>query len=105
MDDAAEPHPAQSGLGAGTATAGPPLPPVLTAQEVELVLQQPNIADRSACATAPCWRCFTRRECGALKRALKLFDLQHDGAGLVRQGKGRKDRLVPMGERALAWLR
>jgi integrase/recombinase XerD len=37
---------------------------------------------------------------------LKLFDLQLDrGLILVNQGKGKKDRYVPIGERAAAWLR
>ena len=37
---------------------------------------------------------------------LKLFDLSLDrGLVLVRQGKGKKDRYVPIGERAMAWLR
>ena len=36
---------------------------------------------------------------------LKLFDLQLDrGLIVVRQGKGKKDRYVPIGERAIAWL-
>ena len=37
--------------------------------------------------------------------ALKLYDLSLDrGLLLVRQGKGHKDRYVPIGERAIAWL-
>ena len=35
---------------------------------------------------------------------LKLFDLDAErGTIMVRQGKGKKDRMVPIGERALAW--
>ena len=37
--------------------------------------------------------------------ALKLYDLSLDRVLLlVRQGKGQKDRYVPIGERAIAWL-
>jgi integrase/recombinase XerD len=36
---------------------------------------------------------------------LKLYDLSLDrGLILIRQGKGDKDRYVPIGERAIAWL-
>jgi integrase/recombinase XerD len=36
---------------------------------------------------------------------IKLFDLDIErGALMVRQGKGAKDRLVPVGERACAWV-
>jgi len=41
---------------------------------------------------------------GELAR-VKLSDVDADrGTVLVRQGKGRKDRMVPIGARALAWL-
>jgi len=37
---------------------------------------------------------------------LTVFDVDHGrGTLFVRQGKGRKDQVVPLGERALAWLR
>jgi integrase/recombinase XerD len=37
--------------------------------------------------------------------ALKLYELSLErGVLLVRQGKGKKDRYVPIGERAIAWL-
>jgi integrase/recombinase XerD len=36
---------------------------------------------------------------------LKLFDIDNDrGTVMVRQGKGRKDRMIPIGERALKWI-
>jgi len=36
---------------------------------------------------------------------LKLYDLDVErGTLVVRQGKGKKDRMVPIGERALAWI-
>lgn len=37
--------------------------------------------------------------------ALKLFDVDHDrGTLTVREGKGRKQRTVPIGDRALKWV-
>jgi integrase/recombinase XerD len=36
---------------------------------------------------------------------LKLYDLDVErGTLIVRQGKGKKDRMIPIGERALAWI-
>jgi integrase/recombinase XerD len=36
---------------------------------------------------------------------LRLYDVDDDrGTIMVRQGKGQKDRMVPIGERALAWI-
>src|SRR5271156_2635331 len=36
---------------------------------------------------------------------LKVYDVDFDGGTvLIRQGKGRKDRMVPIGKRALAWM-
>ncbi|MCO8124872.1 tyrosine-type recombinase/integrase [Stieleria sp. TO1_6] len=37
--------------------------------------------------------------------ALRLDDINHEsGLAMIRQGKGRKDRVVPTGQRALEWL-
>jgi integrase/recombinase XerD len=36
---------------------------------------------------------------------LRLFDLDVSGGAVtIRQGKGKKDRMIPIGERALAWV-
>ena len=36
---------------------------------------------------------------------LAVYDLDTErGTVMVRQGKGKKDRMVPIGERALAWI-
>ncbi len=38
--------------------------------------------------------------------SLKLWDLDAErGTLMVREGKGKKDRMVPIGERALSWVR
>jgi integrase/recombinase XerD len=36
---------------------------------------------------------------------LKVYDIDHErGTVMIRQGKGKKDRHIPIGERALAWI-
>ena len=36
---------------------------------------------------------------------LHTYDLDVErGTVIVRQGKGRKDRMIPIGDRALAWI-
>jgi site-specific recombinase XerC len=36
---------------------------------------------------------------------LKTTDIDYDrGTVLIRQGKGNKDRMIPIGERALSWV-
>jgi integrase/recombinase XerD len=79
---------------------------ILSPQEIELVMMQPVLVDsiglRDRAILEVLYSCGLRR----LEVVnLKLFDLQLDrGLIVVRQGKGRKDRYVPIGERATAWL-
>ena len=75
---------------------------VLTAQEAEQVLVQPDLAspvglrDRAILETL--YSCGLRRM--ELIR-LQLWDIDRErGTVLVRQSKGRRDRLVPIGARA-----
>jgi integrase/recombinase XerD len=36
---------------------------------------------------------------------LKVYDIDRErGTVMIRQGKGKKDRHIPIGERALAWI-
>jgi integrase/recombinase XerD len=79
---------------------------VLTAQEAERVLAQPDVEtplgvrDRAILETLYSTGC----------RRVELLRIeQHDldrsrGTLIIRQGKGRKDRVVPIGERALHWI-
>jgi integrase/recombinase XerD len=76
-------------------------------QEVERVLATPDIStplgirDRAILETL--YSTGIRRTEVA---TLDLYDLDFDRGWLtVRQGKGGKDRVVPIGERALAWIR
>jgi integrase/recombinase XerD len=79
---------------------------VLTRLEVEQVLNTPDVStplglrDRAMLETL--YSTGLRR---AELAKLELTDLDLDrGLALVREGKYRKDRMVPIGERALAWV-
>ncbi|MDQ3039470.1 MAG: site-specific tyrosine recombinase XerC, partial [Pseudomonadota bacterium] len=82
------------------------LPEVLEAHEVEAVLAQPDVDDvqglRDRAVLELLYSTGVRR---AEAAKLSVFDVE-PGRGIVRvrQGKGRKDRVVPIGERALAWV-
>jgi integrase/recombinase XerD len=79
---------------------------VLTATEADQVLNQPDTADPLGVRDRALLEVFystgmRRSELLGLGR----YDLDVDrGTVMVRQGKGRKDRMIPIGERALAWI-
>jgi integrase/recombinase XerD len=80
--------------------------PALTAAEAELVLAQPDLADpigvRDRAMLEVLYSTGIRRSELA---GLAVTDIDHERQTLlVRQGKGKKDRLIPIGERALAWV-
>jgi integrase/recombinase XerD len=79
---------------------------ILTTQEVEQILALANldeptgIRDRAMIETL--YSTGMRRSELA---GLSLFDLDRErGTVMIRQGKGKKDRMIPIGERALAWI-
>jgi integrase/recombinase XerD len=79
---------------------------ILTPDEAEAVLQQPNLNDPLGIRDRAILETFYST---GIRRAelahLQLHDLDHDRETLfVRQGKGKKDRMVPIGERALKWI-
>jgi integrase/recombinase XerD len=73
----------------------------LTVSEAEQVMAQAtNVRDRAILETL--YSTGIRR---TELVNLRLYDVDADrGVVMVRQGKGRKDRVVPIGERALAWI-
>lgn len=79
---------------------------VLTATDVEVVLALPDCTDplglRDRALLETLYSTGLRRtEC----TRLTLPDLDHErGVVFVRLGKGRKDRVVPIGDRALHWI-
>lgn len=79
---------------------------VLSADEAEAVLAMPDTGTalglRDRAILELLYATAIRR--GELVN-LKLYDADYARAALiVRQGKGNKDRVVPIGERALSWL-
>ena len=79
---------------------------VLTVEEAERILAQPNVNDllglRDRAILETLYSTGIRRSelCNLL-----VHDLDLDRQTLfVRLGKGKKDRFVPIGERALAWI-
>jgi integrase/recombinase XerD len=79
---------------------------ILSVQEIEQVMMQPNLADPLGLRDRVILEAIYASGLRRLEVVnLKLFDLQLDrGLIVVRQGKGKKDRYVPIGERATAWL-
>jgi integrase/recombinase XerD len=66
---------------------------LLTVQQIEHVLNQPDVNE------------LTGLRDRAVLEHLTLYDLDlAHGTLMIRLGKGGKDRLIPVGERACAWL-
>lgn len=79
---------------------------VLSASEAEKVLAQPDTGDtegvRDRAILEVLYSTGMRR---AELCTLTLSDVDSErGTVLIREGKGRKDRLIPIGERAVDWL-
>ncbi len=78
---------------------------VLSQSEVETVLNQTDTNDalglRDRAMLETLYSTGMRR---MELIGLKLYDIDVDrGTVMIRQGKGKKDRMIPIGERALAW--
>lgn len=79
---------------------------VLSAREVEKVMAIPDIATPIGLRDRAMLEVFYSTGIRRMELInLSLTDIDADrGTLMVRQGKGRKDRMVPIGERALAWV-
>jgi integrase/recombinase XerD len=82
------------------------LPNVMNRDEAERVLSQPNVGEPLGIRDRAMLEMLYS---SGLRRMellhLRLYDVdQKHGLVTVRQGKGKRDRVVPIGERALAWL-
>jgi integrase/recombinase XerD len=79
---------------------------VLSTSEAEQVMNQPDIQDtlglRDRAILETLYSTGMRR---TELLNLHLYDLDASrGTVMIRQGKGKKDRMIPIGERALAWV-
>ena len=79
---------------------------VLSVAEIETILNQPDVTTPSGLRDRSMLETFYS---SGVRRAelsrLRLIDVDtRRGSLFVREGKGAKDRLVPLGERACAWV-
>ncbi len=81
--------------------------PALSQAEAELVLAQPDLTDPAGLRDRAMLEVLYATGIRRSELAhLAVFDVDDDRQTLlVRQGKGRRDRMVPIGERALLWTR
>ena len=79
---------------------------VLSAREAELVLNQPDIFLPMGVRDRAILEVFYSTGMRRSELAhLQLFDVDADrGTVMVRMGKGKKDRMIPIGERAVRWV-
>src|SRR5215469_9585705 len=82
------------------------LPNVLTIAEAEQVISQPDIHDPLGLRDRAILETLYSTGMRRLELIhLKLFDLDlARGSVTIRQGKGKKDRVIPIGDRAVAWI-
>ena len=83
------------------------LPPVMTVAEVEQVMELADLTEplglRDRAMMEVLYSTGVRR---MELMGLSVWDLDaRGGTLLVRQGKGARDRVVPIGQRAIAWVR
>ena len=79
---------------------------VLSAPEAESVINVPDVTTPVGVRDRAILETFYSTGMRRMElSALKLFDVDAErGTVMVRQGKGKKDRKIPIGDRALLWL-
>ncbi len=79
---------------------------MLSIDEIEQVLRQPDLNDAKGLRDRAILETFYSTGIRRMELAnLKLYDIDADrGTVMIRQGKGKKDRHIPIGERAVAWI-
>lgn len=79
---------------------------VLTKSEVEQVIAQPDTSEPMGMRDRAILETFYST---GMRRSelldLSIFDIDRErGTVMIRQGKGKKDRMIPIGERAVRWI-
>lgn len=79
---------------------------ILSEAEMERVLAEPDIGDPLGLRDRALMETLYSTGMRRLELAnLKLYDLDTErGTVTIRQGKGKKDRVIPIGDRAAAWI-
>jgi integrase/recombinase XerD len=79
---------------------------VLTVKEAETVLAVPDINTPTGLRDRVMLEVFYSTGMRRMELMnLQVFDIDAErGTVMIRQGKGKKDRMVPIGERAIAWV-
>jgi integrase/recombinase XerD len=79
---------------------------VLNVREAEHIIQQPDVTQAEGLRDRAILETFYSTGMRRMELAhLKVYDLDTDRSTLmIRLGKGKKDRVIPIGERALAWI-
>lgn len=79
---------------------------VLTQAEVETVMNQPELATPAGVRDRAILETLYSTGMRRMELVnLKVFDVDTErGSVMIREGKGRKDRFIPVGARACAWL-
>jgi integrase/recombinase XerD len=79
---------------------------ILTVAEMEQVLAQPNVNDPLGLRDRAMMETLYSTGMRRLELAnLKLYDLDTErGTLTIRQGKGKRDHVIPIGDRAAAWI-
>jgi site-specific recombinase XerD len=79
---------------------------ILSVEEAEAVLAAPDVSSVEGLRDRAILETFYSTGMRRMEVAnLKLYDIDRErGTVMIRQGKGKKDRHIPIGERALAWI-
>ena len=79
---------------------------VLSVREVEAVMAVPDLTTSNGIRDRAILETFYSTGIRRMELInLKVFDLDRErGTVMVRQGKGKKDRMIPIGERASDWI-